>query len=147
MYSAKSFEQSPRNPSSSVPNWTHFNLYLNPPPVGARYIVPQKPAIILPRHAALTYPDSVPIPYHFRTKSISLYLPASPHLARLYLKTPRVAYPFFLFTPPQLAICPQSKTKLAPRKPAPPLSGILPAPTLAHPRLYFRAKGDSYDTD
>jgi hypothetical protein len=129
----KSFEQSPRRPSSSVPNRNPLQPILELPRRGTIYRAPETLRAVFPPNAALAYLGSVPIPYHFRTKSISPYLPASSYFARLYQKTPRVAFP--VFPPAQNGTCPVAQICTS-------ALSILPAPTLrASNAILLRERG------
>src|SRR5580704_8453280 len=74
MYARSSFEHSPRR--SSRPTF--------PPQPLLKFRFDTQ------HHIASPLSTSLPVPYHFRTKSFSFYLASSKSLARLYQKTPGV---------------------------------------------------------
>ena len=128
---------------------THFNLYLNLPTVGARYIVPQTPS-------CHTFPDTPHSRIVLRTDSVSLsyqiHFPLSPCISRPCASLPKNTpggIPILCFHSSATRDLPQSKNGKSARRPNLRRRSqvFFPLPPSAHPALYFRAKGDSYVTD
>ena len=132
MYAAKSFEQPPRRPSSPVPNRNPLQPLLEPTyRRGTIYRAPDAILSYLPRHTALTYRT----PYRFRIT----FVPNPFSSISLHLQTLRVftkkhpgwhTYSLFSLLRNSRSAAIQKREVGAPPEPAPPLSGILPAPTL-----------------
>src|SRR5580704_8567593 len=148
MYAAKSFEQPPRRRSSPAPNRNPLQPLLELL-VGARYIAPQNaaPAPLQPRYSYQSRTDSVPLSYqsHFPLSRC-----ISAPCASLPKNTPG-GIPFLSFHSSATRDLPsiQNEARPAPSRAIPHHRSqvFFPLPPSAHPRLYFRAKGDSHDTD